>query len=312
MELAKLKTEFLEHIEIEKGRSVNTVENYARYLEKFLKFSGAKKPSDITNETVRKFRLWLNRQPALGGTLKSKTQNYYLIALRSFLKYLIKRNIKSLAPDQIELARIEERQLDLISEEELGRLLAAPCPPKPELGDGRRAAGDDLRTLRDKAILELLFSTGLRVSELCSLPRDLNWKAPEISVRGKGGKVRLVFISDTASEAVKKYLAARKDMEEPLFLSNKNTALTRRSVERIVKHYAIKAGIAKKVVPHSLRHMFATDLLRNGADLRSVQALLGHANIMTTQIYTHVTDKHLREIHQNFHAKNRKDGKITT
>jgi len=291
MELAKLKTEFLEHIEIEKGRSVKTVENYARYLERFLAFSKAKNPDDITNETVRKFRLWLNRQPALGGTLKSKTQNYYLIALRMFLKYLAKRNIKSLPPGQIELARVGERQLDLISQEELERLLLAPD-------------GNDLRTLRDKAILELLFSTGLRVSELCSLPRDLNWRSPEISVRGKGGKVRLVFVSDTAREAVKKYLAARKDMEEALFLSNKNTILTRRSVERIVKFYAIKAGISKNVVPHSLRHLFATDLLRNGADLRSVQALLGHANIMTTQIYTHVTDKHLREIHQNFHAKN--------
>lgn len=293
MELVKLKTEFLEHIEIEKGRSVKTVENYARYLERFLRFSRAKNPSDITNESVRKFRLWLNRQPALNGTLKSKTQNYYLIALRMFLKYLTKRNIKSLAPEQIELARVGERQLDLISQEELERLLVAPT-------------GNDLKSLRDKAILELLFSTGLRVTELCSLPRDLNWRSPEISVRGKGEKVRLVFISPTASEAIQKYLAARKDMEEPLFLSNKNTALTRRSVERIVKFYAIKAGISKRVVPHSLRHLFATDLLRNGADLRSVQALLGHANIMTTQIYTHVTDKHLREIHQNFHAKNRK------
>ena len=302
MELAKLKTEFLEHIEIEKGRSVNTVENYAHYLERFLAFSKAKKPTDITDEMVRKFRMWLNRQPASAkamagqitrSNLKSKTQNYYLIALRMFLKYLTRRNIKSLPPEQIELARVSERQLDLISQEELERLLAAP-------------ESDNLKTLRDKAILELLFSTGLRVSELCSLPRDLNWRSPEISVRGKGGKVRLVFVSDTAREAVKKYLAARKDMEEPLFLSNKNTALTRRSVERIVKFYAIKAGISKNVVPHSLRHLFATDLLRNGADLRSVQALLGHANIMTTQIYTHVTDKHLREVHQNFHAKNRK------
>src|SRR3989344_3543389 len=162
MELIKLKTEFLEHIEIEKGRSMKTVENYARYLERFLKFSQVKNPTDITNETVRKFRLWLNRQPALGGTLKSKTQNYYLIALRMFLKYLVKRNIKSLSPEQIELARVSERQLDLISQEELERLLAAP-------------EGDDLKTLRDKAILELLFSTGLRVTELCSLPRDLNW-----------------------------------------------------------------------------------------------------------------------------------------
>ena len=291
--LAKLKTEFLEHLEIEKGRSVRTVENYAHYLERFLNFSQAKNPADITDETIRKFRLWLNRQPALGGTLKSKTQNYYLIALRTFLKYLAKRKIVSLPAERIELARVGERQLDLISQEELERLLAAP-------------EGNDLRTLRDKAILELLFSTGLRVTELCSLPRDLNWRAPEISVRGKGEKIRLVFISPAAREAVQRYLMARKDMEEPLFLSNKNTALTRRSVERIVKFYAVKAGIAKKVVPHSLRHLFATDLLRNGADLRSVQALLGHANIMTTQIYTHVTDKHLREIHQTFHAKNRK------
>ena len=291
--LAKLKTEFLEHLEIEKGRSVRTVENYAHYLERFLNFSQAKNPADITDETIRKFRLWLNRQPALGGTLKSKTQNYYLIALRTFLKYLAKRKIVSLPAERIELARVGERQLDLISQEELERLLAAP-------------EGNDLRTLRDKAMLELLFSTGLRVTELCSLPRDLNWRAPEISVRGKGEKIRLVFISPAAREAVQRYLMARKDMEEPLFLSNKNTALTRRSVERIVKFYAVKAGIAKKVVPHSLRHLFATDLLRNGADLRSVQALLGHANIMTTQIYTHVTDKHLREIHQTFHAKNRK------
>ncbi len=293
MELAKLKTEFLEHIEIEKGRSVKTVENYAHYLERFLAFSKTKKPADITDEAVRKFRLWLNRQPALGGTLKNKTQNYYLIALRAFLKYLAKRDIESLPAERIELARVGERQLDLISEKELGRLLIAP-------------SGNDLKSLRDKAILELLFSTGLRVSELCALPRDLDWSSPEISVRGKGGKVRLVFVSDAAREAVKKYLAARKDMEEHLFLSSKNQALNRRSVERIVKFYAIKAGISKRVVPHSLRHLFATDLLRNGADLRSVQALLGHANIMTTQIYTHVTDKHLREIHQNFHAKNRK------
>ncbi|MEK7147338.1 MAG: site-specific integrase, partial [Patescibacteria group bacterium] len=162
-ELAKLKTEFLEHLEIEKGRSVNTVENYDRYLNRFLKFSQAKNPTDITDEAVRKFRLWLNRQPALGGTLRQKTQNYYLIALRMFLKYLIKRKIKSLPPEQIELARVGERQLDLISQEELERLLAAP-------------EGNDLRTLRDKAILELLFSTGLRVTELCSLPRDLNWR----------------------------------------------------------------------------------------------------------------------------------------
>lgn len=307
--LESLKREFLEYTEIEKGRSLKTVENYDHYLTRFLNYAKISKPSEITEGIVRDFRLWLNRQAGIkqngsSDTLKKKTQNYYLIALRSFLKFLAKRGVDSLPPDRIELAKVAERSLDLISEEELNRLLAAP--------DGK-----DLKNLRDKAILELLFSTGLRVSELCSLPREINLKKDEFSVRGKGEKVRVVFLSDEAKQALKNYLDKRTDMDDALFvqiglktmkLSEKkggSLRLTSRSMERIVKHYAVKAGITKKVTPHVVRHSFATDLLQNGADLRSVQALLGHANIGTTQIYTHVTDKHLRGIHKKFHGKGR-------
>lgn len=285
-ELEQLKREFLEYTEIEKGRSLKTVENYDRYLTRFLEFSKAKKSSDITDDGVREYRLWLNRQPVShGDTLKKKTQNYYLIALRAFLKYLTKRGEKTLSPEVIELAKTGERSIDLITPEELSRLLDAPDASTPH-------------GLRDKAILETLFSTGLRVSELCSLPRDLDLKAEEFSVRGKGEKVRVVFLSGEAKESIKNYLAKRKDVDnDDLFPT------TTRSVQRIIKHYAIKAGISKKVTPHVVRHMFATDLLSNGADLRSVQMLLGHANIATTQIYTHVTDKALRDTHKKFHSK---------
>lgn len=285
-ELEQLKREFLEYTEIEKGRSLKTVENYDRYLTRFLEFSKAKKPQNINADEMREYRLWLNRQAASqGDTLKKKTQNYYLIALRAFLKYLAKRGVKTLSPEVIELAKVGERSIDLITPEELRRLLDAP--------DISTLAG-----LRDKAILETLFSTGLRVSELCSLPRDLDLKADEFSVRGKGEKVRVVFLSQEAKSAIKKYLEKRKDVD-----NNSMFPVTSRSVQRIIKHYAIKAGISKKVTPHVVRHMFATDLLGNGADLRSVQMLLGHANIATTQIYTHVTDKALRETHKKFHSK---------
>ncbi len=298
-----LKREFLEHLEIEKGRSLNTIENYERYLSRFLAFAKVENPSTIDDTLLREYRLWLNRQEsgaAIGGrkeTLKKKTQNYYLIALRAFLKYLRKRGIESLSPERIELAKVGERSLDLISFEELTRLMAA-------------ANGDDVKSLRDRAMLELLFSTGLRVSELCSLSRDLDISKEEFSVRGKGEKVRVVFLSDSARESIRAYLVKRKDMDDALFVQTSNrsknattTRLNPRSVERIVKQYAIKAGITKKVTPHVIRHSFATDLLSNGADLRSVQALLGHANIATTQVYTHVTDKHLREVHKRFHTK---------
>ena len=290
-ELERLKREFLEYIEIERGRSVKTVENYDRYLSKFLEFSGAKKPSGIKEETLREYRLWLNRQKAGDkDTLKKKTQNYYLIALRAFLKYLAKRGIDSVSPEAIELAKVGERALDLITKEELLRLLEAPDT-------------SSLSGLRDKAILETLFSTGLRVSELCSMSRDVNLKSDELSVRGKGEKIRVVFLSGEAKDSIKKYLDKRKDMSDALFVNESGEALTSRSVQRILKRHATKAGISKKVTPHVIRHMFATDLLSNGADLRSVQTLLGHANISTTQVYTHVTDKHLRDTHKRFHSR---------
>jgi site-specific recombinase XerD len=317
--LQSLKTEFLEYVEIEKGRSLNTVRNYDQYLSRFLDYTKLKDPKDITDVKVKEFRIWLNRQMAINEkgiaptTLKKKTQNYYLIALRAFLKYLARQGISSLSPDRIELAKVPERSLDLITIEELERLLNAPDIYT-------------LKGLRDKAMLELLFSTGLRVSELCALPRDINLKLDELSVRGKGEKVRVVFISDNARNAVQKYLDKRDDMDDALFVQiikdrtkNKSSGnhkenvklaqkklslrLNRRTVERIVKQYAIQSGISKKVTPHALRHVFATDLLRNGADLRSVQMLLGHANINTTQIYTHVTDIELKKIHKKFHRK---------
>ena len=328
-EIDRLHREFLEYLEIERGAAQRTIENYGSYLSCFFEQAKIKKVADITPEAVREFRLWQNRQPTKRKknkerteTISRSTQNYYMIALRMFLKYLSKRDIPAMASDQIELARVPERSLDLITPIELERLLEAP-------------SGKDLKSLRDKAILEMLFSTGLRVSELCSLDRNINASSEELSIRGKGGKVRVVFISERARAALKKYLAARQDMEEGLFVkmaernrpkvfssdkavnargerknlrAMKHTdkeldSLDRRSVERIVRHYAIKAGIGKKVTPHTLRHSFATDLLSNGADLRSVQALLGHSSIMTTQIYTHVTDKHLRDIHRKYHSK---------
>lgn len=338
-DLERYKREFLEYIEIEKGRSLKTTINYDHYLSRFIDFivshsqKAVKNPSPehITDDLLREYRLWLNRQPnkvtnrsgstlSQGSqTLKRKTQNYYLIALRAFLKYLAKRSIYSLSPDRIELAKVPERSIDLISHEELQRIINAPDQTT-------------LKGLRDKAIMELLFSTGLRVSELCGLNKDINLSLDELSVRGKGEKVRVVFLSDDAKKALKSYLYRRADMEEALFVAHqdekavkntksdtrkdskinkspkntKNTRLTPRSVERIVKFYAIKSGISKKITPHVIRHSFATDLLRNGADLRSVQLLLGHANISTTQIYTHITDSELKNIHKTFHNKRRK------
>jgi site-specific recombinase XerD len=301
--LQKLKTEFLEYVEIERGRSLKTVENYDRYLSRYLSYSKARSPKDVTERSIREFRLHLNRQRGTSATMKLKTQNYYLIALRAFLKFLRKRDIDSLNPERIELAKVGARDLDLITSDELARLMSG-------------AKGDSLQSLRDRAILELLFSTGLRVSELCSLNRDLDLSRDETSVRGKGEKVRVVFFSPEAKAAVKAYLAKRKDLDDALFVQmgravakvagKKSLRLTPRSVERMVRQYAIKAGITRKVTPHVIRHSFATDLLQNGADLRSVQAMLGHANIATTQVYTHVTDRHLREVHKKFHGSGRK------
>jgi site-specific recombinase XerD len=296
-EIMGLKSQFLEYIEIERGRAVKTVENYDRYLSRFFQAQKIATPKDISETAVREFRMAINREG-----LKRRTQNYYLIALRAFLKFLRKRRVQSLEPEMIELAKVPMRDLDLITAEELARLMNAPT-------------GGALTALRDRAILELLFSTGLRVSELCALNRDVDLKAGEFSVRGKGEKVRVVFVSDDAQRIVGDYLKSRTDLDNSLFIriggplskmkgkTNQDLRLTPRSIERIVKHYAIKAGITRKVTPHVVRHSFATDLLRNGADLRSVQALLGHAHIGTTQVYTHVTDRHLKDIHTKFHGK---------
>lgn len=308
-EIQSLKQQFLEYLEIEKGRALRTIENYNHYLSVFLEQTKITSPQQITDSVVREFRIWLNRQSAgnnraTGETMKKKTQNYYLIALRTFLKFLTRRNISSLPADQIELAKVGERIIDVISKAELMRLLDAP-----------NKEDDAERRARGHAILQLLFSTGLRVSELCSLTNDIDLAQDEMAIRGKGGKVRVVFLSEAAKKSVREYLAIRKDMSDALFVKitdekkrgtqpeNKEDGLTRRSIERIVKRYAVLAGISKKVTPHVIRHCFATDLLSNGADLRSVQAMLGHSNIATTQIYTHVTDKHLRDVHKKFHGK---------
>lgn len=302
-DIERLFGEYLDYLEIEKNRSPKTRENYERYLKEFLKFSSIHSPKDITEEVVRKFRLDLARRPASkqGGEMKKITQSYYLIALRNFLKYLAKRDVKTLAAEKIELPKIPERQIDIIEYRDLERLLAAP-------------QATDLKTLRDKAILETLFSTGLRLAELCSLNRDLDLDRGEFTVRGKGNKLRVVFLSEDARNTLKLYLKQRPDTEDALFVSftkSKKPKVTGRiqprAVQRLVDYWARKAGIAKRLHPHQLRHLFATDLLVNGADLRSVQSLLGHANISTTQTYTHLTNKELKEIHNAFHGKRRKE-----
>jgi site-specific recombinase XerD len=301
--LKQLKNESLEYLEIEKNRAMKTVENYGRYLDRFIQFCTSTSGGDIKNVTedsIRQYRLWLNRfkDPETGEPLKRITQNYHIIALRNFLKYLVKRQIKSVPPERVELGKQEDRQVSFLEPSELQRLLEAP-------------EGGDLPALRDKALLAALFSTGMRVSELCSLNRDMvSVERGELSVRGKGGKVRPVFISEDAGTHLAAWMKSRTDMDPALFIRiPRNLAfgkyddlrLTARSIQRIVHGHAVAAGIVgKKVSPHTLRHSFATDLLRNGADIRSVQAMLGHSSVTTTQIYTHVTDKGLKEVHQKF------------
>ncbi len=302
MQFSKAKTDFLEYLEIEQNRSQKTIANYDHYLTRLVDFAGDIKVIDITPELIIKWRLWLNRLGSnVSDELEKSTQNYHLIALRSFLKFCAKRNIPALSADKVELARTVRKQVTFLSEEELERLFAETDTAK-------------ITGLRDRAILELLFSSGLRVSELIGLNRDhINLKRREFMVRGKGQKDRPIFISPEAANWIDKYLQARKDTTKPLFIrySGKKTVdlsgnfhrLTARSVQRLVARYALMAGITKHVSPHTLRHSFATDLLMNGADLRSVQAMLGHSNIATTQIYTHVTDPHLKSIHERFHHK---------
>jgi len=307
----KLLNDYLNYLEIEKNRSIKTCENYERYLKAFFEFGKIKTGNGITPEIVPEFHLLLAKK-----NIKKNTQSYYVIALRNFLKYMNKRDIEVLSPEKIELPKIPTRQIEIIEYPDLERLLAAP----KDL---------DLRSLRDKAILEMLFSTGLRISELCALNRNFDLKRGELSVRGKGGKLRVVFLSKRAKIAIKNYLEKRGDAEEALFISLTKVKplpagrhglpagrhglpagrqakiigrILPRTIQRIVDFYSRKAGIPQKVHPHTIRHLFATDLLIGGADLRSVQELLGHKNIATTQIYTHVTNPHLRDIHKRFHS----------
>ena len=302
MNLGELKTRFLEYLEVEKNKSKKTLENYDHYLSRFLdycKTPGIDSPSQIDQELVRRYRLYLNRFEDKGRPLKKITQNYHVIALRAFLKYLAKQDIESLSPEKIELAKQESRQVNFLDENEVARLLSAP----------QDFEKNQFIKLRDIAILETLFSTGLRISELTSLDRDkINIKRGEFSVRGKGDKIRIAFLSDRAKKALFEYLELRKDSEPAVFVSGtKNiTRLTPRSVQRLVEKYAHLAGIIKKVTPHTLRHSFATDLLMGGADIRSVQAMLGHSSITTTQIYTHITNQQLRDVHKAFHGRRRK------
>lgn len=293
-EIQRLLRDYLNYLEIEKNRSPKTSENYKRYLLEFLKFAKIASAREITDALVRDFRLALARRD-----IKKITQAYYVIALRNFLKYLARHDVKSLAAEKIELPKTPSRQIEVLAYGDLERLLAAP-------------KGSGLRALRDRAILETFFSTGLRLAELCSLSRHADWKRGEITVRGKGDKLRVVFIADSARKSIQTYLDKRSDAEEKLFVSIDKSGriigpITPRAVQRLVEKRAKEAGIGKRIHAHQLRHSFATDLLINGADLRSVQELLGHANIATTQIYTHLTNKELREIHQAFHGKRRKE-----
>lgn len=310
MDISNLINDFLEHLEIEGGRSKKTVENYKLYLERFYDLAqeilnqDGLRPEEITKELLRKYRIRLNRYGSeIGGEdFKAITQAYHLIALRGFLKYLARREIKSLDPSLVDLPKIIRKQVTFLHYDEVEDML--------EQIDTSTDSG-----LRDRAIIELLYSGGLRVSELVGLNRDsINLERREFMVRGKGSKDRPIFISEACADRVSDYLDARTDSLPALFLNNsRNTQavdtsgnyrrMTARSVERIVEKYARLAGITKHVSPHTLRHSFATDLLMNGADIRAVQSMLGHADISTTQIYTHVTDAHLREVHEKFHSE---------
>ncbi len=307
-EIEHYAKEFLEHLEIELNRSPKTLANYGLVLKQFFDWGQLEKPKEITQEKVREYRIYLNRRSAKqGDLLKKNTQAYHAVVIRTFLKYLAKQDCASVPPEKIEIGKIPDRQVDFLDIDEVLRLLEA-------------TKGSTLRSKRDQAIIELLFSAGLRVSELTNLNREhINLDKEEFSVRGKGSKLRIVFLSREAREALRDYLDKRVDVDPALFISlpkkglvNKSNAaretlrLTPRSIQRLIKHYAKKAGITKDVHPHTLRHSFATDLLINGADIRSVQAMLGHASITTTQVYTHITNERLKEVHQNFHSSRKK------
>lgn len=308
MTLTALITDFLEYLELERNSAQLTIRNYDHYLKRFLEFAGDINPEKIDLALIRKYRLYLSHY---GGSqtsgqkksLKRVTQNYFMIALRAFLRYLARQDITSLSPEKVELGENEARPLKILEANSLRSLLEAPDTSKI---DG----------IRDRAILETLFSTGLRVSELANLNRDtINLERREFSIVGKGGKERIVFLSDSAVDWLEKFLAFRKDTFKPLFIRFQGTVdptengasmrLTPRSIERIVEKFVLKLGLSIKATPHTLRHSFATDLLINGADIRSVQEMLGHSSIQTTQIYTHVTNAHLKDVHKAFHSGNK-------
>lgn len=296
MNLDELVKDFLEYLEIERNVSQLTIRNYAHYLKRFLGFlkqgSPTLTPKSITSESIREYRLYLSRYvDKYGISLKRVTQNYHLIALRSFLKYLLKRDIQVIAPEKIDLPKAESRSIKFLERDQVERLLHTPD------------------NTRDKAILEVLFSTGLRVSELTKLNRDqINFDRREFGVIGKGRRARVVFLSDTAADWLKKYIDSREDTDVALFIrsAGKKDAparLTPRSVQRLVEKYVKRARLPIKITPHGLRHSFATDLLTGGADLRAIQEMLGHKNVSTTQVYTHITNPQLKEIHTKYHRK---------
>jgi site-specific recombinase XerD len=296
------KRRFLEHLEIELNRSSQTIENYCQCLDQFFKWSKIKNPEHITIDLIRQYRLFLNHPSSIHkDVLKKNSQSHHIIILRTFLKFLAKQDVSVISSEKIEVGKTSMRQVEFLDIDEMERLFEA-------------ASGKDLKSLRDRAVLELLFSSGLRVSELVNLNRDqVNLEKQEFSVRGKGDKIRLIFLSNQAVQALSLYLRKRSDVDNALFIAyskgfgkksnDDDLRITPRTIQRIVKHYALKAGIVKDVHPHTLRHSFATDLLTNGADIRSVQAMLGHSSITTTQIYTHVVDKGLRETYKQFHGK---------
>lgn len=308
MKLSSLITDFLEHLEVERNLSQKTIENYDHYLKRFLEFAGNIVPGKIDQRLIKKYRLHLNRLKIDDKPLSKRTQSYHMIALRALLKYLAKNDIKTYTAEKVELPKVEDRTVTFLDSPEIERLLEAV------------GAKETLKELRDRSILETLYATGLRVSELVALDREkINLSRGEFTVMGKGGKARLVFLSDGAKEWLKKYLKIRKDPDPALFIrvdrrskkdqeskEDHSLRLTPRSVQRIIDRAARAAGITKKVTPHTLRHSFATDLLMNGADIRSVQAMLGHSSITTTQIYTHITNQQLRDVHKAFHAKRKK------
>ena len=306
MYISDYQNDFIEHMEVERGVSAHTARNYRLYIDRLVEFAGDIKVSDINNELVRKYRLWLNRFVNFNGDdLSPLTQSYHLIALRNFLKYLQERDISSLEPTKVRLPKTARKQVSFLYTDEIKRIL-----DEIDLSSNT--------SLRDKAIVELLFSSGLRVSELVNLNRDnVNTKRREFMVRGKGSKDRPIFISEEAASSLDEYLGSRTDNLKPLFLNtSRNTGyednnsgdyrrISARSVQRIISKYSKLAGITKKVSPHTMRHSFATDLLINGADIRSVQSMLGHSSIATTQIYTHVTDAHLKEVYEKFHSQDK-------